>query len=82
MKYKVIGTQLVDYVSKKTGNPVKGVTIHAACKDAQVKGEMASQIFVSDQLGIDGLYSLAPGSTVDVEYNNRGYVCGVTFPTK
>ena len=35
MKYKVVGTQLVDYVSKKTGNPVKGVTLHALCKDSQ-----------------------------------------------
>ena len=79
MEYKVVGTHLVDYVSKKTGNPVKGVTLHALCKDSQVNGEMASQIFVSDQLGIEGLFSLPIGCTVDVEYNNRGYVCAVNF---
>lgn len=77
MKYTVVGTQLVDYVSRKTGSPVKGVTIHALCKDSFVNGEMASQIFVSDHLGIDGLYSLPIGCTVDVEYNNRGGVVSV-----
>lgn len=79
MKHKVVGIQLIDYVSKKTGNPVKGVTLHTLCKDSQVNGEMASQVFVSDQLGIEGLLSVPIGSTVDIEYNNRGYVCAVNF---
>ena len=35
MKVKVLGIQSVDYVSRKTGNPVKGVTLHSAFKDAQ-----------------------------------------------
>nr|DAH77432.1 MAG TPA: hypothetical protein [Inoviridae sp.] len=33
MKVKVLGIQSVDYVSRKTGNPVKGVTLHSAFKD-------------------------------------------------
>lgn len=77
MKYKVVGTQLVDYVSKRTGEQIKGVTLHVTCKDSQVNGEMAEKVFVSDRLGIDGLFSLPLGSTVDVQYNNRGFVVGV-----
>ena len=50
MKVKVLGIQSVDYVSRKTGNPVKGVTLHSAFKDAQVEGESVSSIFVSDNL--------------------------------
>ena len=52
MKVKVLGIQSVDYVSRKTGNPVKGVTLHSSFKDAQVEGESVSSIFVSDNLNL------------------------------
>ncbi len=45
MKVKVLGIQSVDYVSRKTGNPVKGVTLHSSFKDAQVEGESVSSIY-------------------------------------
>ncbi|MCC2875599.1 hypothetical protein LK536_04860 [Lachnoclostridium pacaense] len=75
MKVKVLGIQAVDYISRKTGNPVKGVTLHSSFKDAQVEGESVSSIFVSDNLGIKAVAEIRPGMMVDVEYNNRGYVC-------
>lgn len=77
MKVKVLGIQSVDYVSRKTGNPVKGVTLHSCYKDAQVQGEAVNSIFVSDNLGIPCVAEIQPGMTIDVEYNNRGYVAGV-----
>ena len=77
MKAKVLGTQCVDYVSKKTGNPVKGVTLHVSHKDSQVRGEAVSSPFISDNLAIPGIGDVRPGMVVDIEYNNRGYVCGV-----
>lgn len=75
MKVKVLGVQNVDYTSRKTGNPVKGVTIHATYKDAQVQGEAVNNIFISDNLKLACISELMPGQTVDVEYNNRGFVC-------
>lgn len=75
MKVKVLGIQSVDYVSRKTGNPVKGITLHSSFKDAQVEGESVSPIFVSDNLGLNCIAEVRPGMTVDVEYNNRGFVC-------
>ncbi len=79
MKVKVLGIQAVDYVSRKTGNPVKGTTLHAAFKDSQVMGEAVSNIFVSDNLRIPHIAEIQPGAIVDVEYNNRGYVCDVAI---
>ena len=75
--YEVLGIQFVDYVSRKTGNPVKGVTLHSCYPDGQVKGEAVDSIFVSDNLGLDFLYQILPGDEVNIEYNNRGYVCNV-----
>lgn len=75
MKVEVLGIQTVDYVSRKTGNPVKGVTLHSAFKDIQVTGRAVSSIFVSDNLEIACLKEIKVGSIVDVQYNNRGYVC-------
>lgn len=79
MKYKVVGTQLVNYISKRSGEPVKGVNLFVTCKDPQVNGELADKIFISDRLGIDGLFSLPLGCTVDVQYNNYGHAVGVDF---
>lgn len=79
MKVKVLGIQSVDYVSRKTGNPVKGVTLHSSFKDAQVEGEAVSPIFVSDNLRLDCVSSIRPGMLVDVQYNNRGYVCDLAI---
>lgn len=77
MKVKVLGIQSVDYVSRKTGNPVKGVTLHTTYKDAQVQGDATGNIFVSDNLGIPCVPEIRPGMMVNVEYNNRGYVAGL-----
>lgn len=33
---KVVGKQTVDYVSKKTGQPVKGVTLHLTYPDDRI----------------------------------------------
>lgn len=79
MKVRVVGVQSVDYVSRKTGNPVKGVTLHAVYKDAQVHGEAVGNIFVSDNLGIACVADIAPGATIDVQYNNRGYVADISI---
>ncbi|MCI8661547.1 MAG: hypothetical protein HFG54_15110 [Lachnospiraceae bacterium] len=78
MKATVLGVQPVDYVSKRSGQPVKGITFHVMHKDQQVRGDAVSNVFVSDNLGIPGIIDIAPGTCIDVEYNNRGYVCGLT----
>lgn len=77
MKVTVLGIQDVNYTSRKTGNLVKGTTLHTAFSDAQVVGQAVSDIFISDNLGISCLSEIKPGMSVNVEYNNRGYVCGV-----
>ncbi len=80
MKVKVIGIQDVNYTSKKSGEIVKGVTLHASFKDSQVsKGEAVDNIFISDRLGLSCAYEIQPGMTVDVTYNNRGYVCDLAI---
>lgn len=79
MLVKVLGIQSVDYVSRKTGSPVKGTTLHTCYKDAQVMGECVDSIFISDNLGIPCIREIQPGMTVDVEYNNRGYVANVSI---
>lgn len=79
MLVKVLGIQSLDYVSRKTGNPVKGVTLHSCYKDAQVVGESVGAIFVSDNLGINCISEIQPGMLVDIEYSPRGYVSNVSI---
>ena len=62
MKMTVLGTQLQDYVSRKTGQPVKGISLHCTYKDQAVDGQAVDNVYVSDNL---------------VEYNRRGYVADV-----
>lgn len=76
MKVKILGIQDVNYISRKTGNPVVGTTLHASFSDAQVLGTAVNKIFISDNLHLPCIKDLAIGQTVDIEYNNRGFVCG------
>lgn len=82
MKVKILGIQNVDYVSRKTGNPVVGVTLHASLSDAQVVGTAVDKIFISDNLHLPCVKDFALGQSVDIEYNNRGFVCGCEIVSK
>lgn len=77
MKYKVLGIKKVNYTSKRTNLPVKGVELHTVFKDSEVWGSAVSPIFISENLGADVIASINPGDMVDIEYNNRGYVAAV-----
>lgn len=81
MKAIVLGTQVVDYVSRKTNQPVKGYTLSVAYKNSQVQGHEVSNVFISDNLGIPGIIGIRSGACVNIEYNNRGYVCGLEVIT-
>lgn len=78
MKAKVVGIQLVNYTSKKTGNPVSGTTLHVEYSDAQVEGLSVDRVFLSTQLNLPALRDITLNSNIDIEYNNRGYVQGLT----
>lgn len=78
MLAKVMGVQKVDY-TKKSGEPCKGVTLHVAFKDNNVVGECVDSLFVNDNLGIYSVYDLNPGDSVNLEFNRRGYIAGVTL---
>lgn len=77
MKYKVLGVKRINYTSKKTNLPVKGVELHALYKDAEVYGTAVCPIFISENLGSDIVNSINPGDHVAIEYNQRGYVAGI-----
>lgn len=79
MKVNVLGVQQVDYISKKSGNPVKGTTLHCSFADPQTKGLAVDSIFVSDNLGLDFVATIKAGDVVDIMYNNRGYVNDVVL---
>ena len=44
-----------------------------------MEGESVSSIFVSDNLNLKCVAEIRPGMLVDVEYNNRGYVCDLAI---
>ena len=46
MSKKIVGKQNVDYVSKKTGQPVTGVTLHCVGESSRVEGMECETIFL------------------------------------
>lgn len=76
MKCTVIGIQNVNYTSKRTGQPVVGISLHCSFPDMNTRGLAVDKFFVSDNLHLD-LNGIQPGDLVDVLFNNRGYVCDV-----
>ena len=79
MKATVKGVQNVDYVSKRTNERVTGRSLHILYKDSNVTGDACDSVFFSDRLGIKDVDAVKPGDIVDIEYNNRGFVCGLTI---
>lgn len=73
MVKKIVGKQDVDYVSKKTNEPVKGVTLHTVGESSRVKGLEAEQIFVSVKSPMyDDVVNFPLESEIAVSYNRYG----------
>ena len=76
MKATVLGIQKVNYVSRKTNQPVTGTTLHVSYPKKDVEGQSVETIFISDRSEIS-LESVKVGSTVGVYYNRWGSVDGL-----
>lgn len=75
MKVTVLGIQLQDYTSRRTGNQVKGVSLHVCHPDARVDGQAVESIFISDRLPCyRSMMTMSPGWVVNVEFDSRGSV--------
>lgn len=72
---KIVGKQNVDYISKKTQEPVKGVSLHCTGTRNNVEGEAVETIFVSAKSGLyDEVIKMPVGTEVSVSYNRWGSV--------
>lgn len=82
MKVELVGIGVLDYTSKKTGQPVQGISLYINYLDPNVMGKVSDSKYLSkdlcDQIGITA-DSLAPYifKEVELELNLRGYVIGV-----
>lgn len=74
MRKKLVGKQAVDYVSKKTNNPVTGVSLHVVGEDSRVEGMAVETIFVStkSEKMYDDAMKCPLGCEIEVSYNRWG----------
>lgn len=68
----VVGVQYVDYISKKTNQPVKGRTIFFTYIDSKTEGIACDKLYISDYKFGD--VSLKPGDKFVMYYNKFGKV--------
>lgn len=72
---KIVGKQNVDYVSRKTNQPVVGVTLHCVCKNDRVNGEAVETLFVSAKSPMyEQCIAFPLGTEITVSYNRYGSV--------
>lgn len=72
---RLVGREPVDYVSKKTNNPVKGVSLHTVGTSSRVEGEFVETLFISEKSGLYDSVMKAPlGSEIRPSYNRFGSV--------
>ena len=82
MSMKIVGKQKVDYVSKKTNQPVVGVTLHcvADTNDERFEGMRTETIFVSNRSAMYEQCRAFPlESEIFVSYNRYGSVESVVL---
>lgn len=81
MVKKIVGKQDVDYTSRKTGEPVKGVTLHCVGQSSRVNGMSADQHFISvktPELYEEAL-SFPVGVEINLNFNQYGTVESVSL---
>lgn len=70
---KIVGKRMVDYVSKKTQNPVKGISLQCVYARNDVEGLAVQEIFVNSRSDMYKEISAAPlDSEINVYYNRWG----------
>lgn len=80
MKAKLLGKGVVDYISKKTNQPVKGVTLHLGKSESGVEGIAVESVFISARSDVFEKVAKIPlNSDVDVLYNRWGNVDNVVL---
>lgn len=73
MKVTVMGIQPVNYVSRKTNQPVTGTTLHVAYPKKDVEGNAVETVFISSKSEI-GLNGIEVGCSLSMSYNRWGSV--------
>lgn len=84
MATKIMGYKRLDYVSKKTGNPVKGYSLYFAGPADGVQGEEVFNLFLGDDVfaPVVAAYPVLTdivGKEVTVMYNRFGHPVRITF---
>ena len=83
MVKEIVGKEKVDYVSKKTNNPVVGLTLHCvgdAGSRERFEGREVDTIFISSKSPMhDQCASFPIGSKIIVQYNRWGFVESVVL---
>lgn len=76
MIYKVLGIEVVDYVSKKTGNRIVGRNLHVCCDFGSKQIERGCQGYRTESVYIknDMCPDLKVGDQVEFLYNRYGSV--------
>ena len=77
MQVVIVGKKQVDYTSKKTGNPVKGISLfierEPLPREQDVNGLVTDSIFIScNSPCYDTLPEIIPGDTADLIYESDG----------
>lgn len=74
MSYRVVGIEDVNYVSKKTGQPVSGVNLHVTFPLNEQKGEGEAVEKIYCKQSLEGIDSISVGDDVEIYYNRFGGV--------
>ena len=73
MRFEILGKEPVDYISKRTGQPVKGTRLHCINLENQkvIEGQAVENMFVKELINCADLHV---GDKINVYYNQYGSV--------
>lgn len=82
MKATVIGKEVVDYVSRKSGERKRGVRLHLVYvpDKTSIEGMCCSPEYFSDRYRVyEDALQVKVNDEVDLIYNNHGYTEGIVI---
>lgn len=73
---KLIGKKKVSYTSRKTGNPVNGVSLQCVCERSDTEGLAVCDVFISSRSGIfEDCQRMPLNCEFELAYDNFGNPC-------
>ena len=77
--YQLVGKEIIDYISKKTGKRVSGGKVYLMSESSRVDGYKTEDVYVSEETFNRFFANVPLESFLDLYFDRNGFVIGCSI---